>query len=356
MKTVDIHTHLLSPSAGYDRLFDRITLRFFAKGLGVEPQALRRDPHGAYVEAMANAIRNSRYVEQACLFGVDARFDERGRELHRDRTVCADNREVLEVAARHPDLFIPFFSVNPWRRDALERIDRYVEQGCRGAKFLQNYWALDCNDRRLLPYYERLAHHRLPLIIHIGSEYTIDSDPRYERPDMLQTPLDAGVTVIAAHMGLGRVNHKLRFWRNLSKRPRHFDGDYFRLLEMLRGYPNLYADISAILAPLRARALRHLSEQQEIHHKILFGSDYPVPFSVRWNSFDLNAAARRRLAAESNPFDRYLMALLEYFPEESPIYSNHLKVLPASDSEKELRRGEAETPPARSGRIGGPIP
>ena len=327
MKTIDIHTHLMNPQVRFDRLFDKLSIRFFARGLGVEPAALLADPYGAYVDAMARSIRQSEHVERACLFGVDSRFDERGREIHRDRTVCAMTVDALAVTQRHPDVFIPFLSVNPRRPEALDLIDDYVDRGCRGAKFLQNYWGVDLNDRRLVPYYEKLKSHNLPLIIHVGSEYTIDSDSRYERIEMLDLPLDCGVTVIAAHMGLGRVNHKLRFWRNLSRQTRHFDQDYFMLLEMLSRHDNLYADISAILAPLRARALPHLSAQTDVHHKILFGTDYPVPFSIRFNSYDLPAARRREISQVSNPFDRYAQVMLDYFPAENPIYHNHRKVL-----------------------------
>ncbi|MEE9358832.1 MAG: hypothetical protein V3U62_11375 [Sedimenticolaceae bacterium] len=37
------------------------------------------------------------------------------RELHRDKTVCAFTEDVLQVHTEHPDCFIPFLSVNPWR-------------------------------------------------------------------------------------------------------------------------------------------------------------------------------------------------------------------------------------------------
>ena len=280
MKTIDIHTHLMNPEVRFDRLFDKITIRYFAQGLGVEPAALMSNPFETYVTSMAKSIRASQYVESACLFGVDSRLDEQGREIDRDRTVCATSDDVLAVAQRHPDAFIPFFSIHPRRQNALDLIDEYVGRGCRGAKFLQNYWAVDLNDRRFIPYYEKLVSYKLPLIIHIGSEYTIDSDAKYERIEMLDLPLECGVTVIAAHMGLGRINYKFRFWRNLSKQARYFDDDYFRMLEKLRRYDNLYADISAILAPLRARALRHLAGQTDVHHKILFGTDYPDRKSV----------------------------------------------------------------------------
>lgn len=330
MKTVDIHTHLISPQALFDRPFDRFAVHFFSRSLGVDPQALKKQPHQAYVDAMARSVAQSAYIEKSCLFGVDARFDEQGREINRDRTVCAMNEDVLAVTARYPDQFIPFLSVNPRRPNALELIDELVERGCRGAKFLQNYWGIDLNSERLLPYYEKLREHKLPLIVHIGSEYTIDSYPSCERIDMLDLPLGAGVTVIAAHMGLGRFFHRLFPWRNLSRQPLHFDEDYFRLLEMLTQYQNLYADISAILVPFRARALRHLSEQRQVHEKILFGTDYPVPFTVRFNSLDIDSANRRRIARIENPFDRYTAVILEYFPDTSAIYRNYQQLLPVA--------------------------
>jgi len=96
---------------------------------------------------------------------------------------------------------------------------------------------------------------------------------------------------------------------------------------MLAKHDNLYADISAILAPMRARALRHLSEQTEIHHKILFGTDFPVPFTVRFNTYDLQTVTRKQIQTIDNPFDRYAKLILEYFPKDNPIYKNYEKLL-----------------------------
>jgi uncharacterized protein len=327
MKTIDIHTHLLSPKVQFNRLYDRITTSFFGRSLGVDPKMLRVKPYQTYVESMARSIQDSSHVEKACLFGVDVRLDEKGKEIDRDPTVCALSDDVVEVANRYPGQFIPFFSINPRRKDALDEIERQIGNGCKGAKFLQNYWGVDLNDERFIPYYEKLKQLGIPLIIHVGSEYSIDSFTEYEGTDMLRLPLAAGVTVIAAHMGLGRINHKLRFWRNLSRNPDYFDQDYYLLLEMLEQHPNLYADISAILAPMRARALRHLSQQAQVHEKILFGTDYPVPFTIGLNSYDLSKEQRKIIGKISNPFDRYSAAMLEYFPADSPIYSNYNKLL-----------------------------
>lgn len=327
MKTIDIHTHLLSREVKFDRLFDKLAVRFFARNLGVDPARLKQDPWESYVQAMAATVASSQYVDKTCLFGVDARVDDRGREIHRDQTVCASNADVIAVANRYPDQFIPFFSINPLRPDALDRIDASVDQGCVGAKFLQNYWCLDLNDELLLPYYGKLRDLKLPLIVHIGSEYAITSDKRYEGSDMLRLPLECDITVIAAHMGLGQIGHWLAPWRNLSKNPVWFDRDYFHILEMLETHDNLYADLSAMLIPLRARALAHLAEQQQVHHKILFGTDYPVPFTIHFNTHGIPSADARRIAQIANPFDRYVEALMQFFPESHPLYTNYKKIL-----------------------------
>ena len=144
---------------------------------------------------------------------------------------------------------------------------------------------------------------------------------------MVELPVRVGVTVIAAHMGLGRLTHGWRLWRNFSTNPDMFGDDYHQLLEWLEIYPNLYADLSAILPPMRARALPHLARQTQIHHKLLFGTDYPVPFNIQFNRHDLRRRDCTEIAAIANPFDRYSTLLERYFPPSNPLWTNHRKVL-----------------------------
>jgi uncharacterized protein len=325
MKTVDIHTHLLSSDVVFRRFYDRIAVRFFAKKLGIEPKALLRDPYNAYAQALVEGVRCSQHVEKIVLFGVDARVDDGGNELHRDLTVCATNEDLLGLYEQNKDVLIPFFSVNPNRPDALELIDRYVAHGFKGAKFLQNYWGVDTREARYRPYFEKLAAFNLPLIVHVGSESSVHSFKACESIAMLEGPLEAGVTVVCAHMALSY--HPLRLFRAFSKNPRHFNAEYFTLLQMLKTYDNLYADISALLTPVRAKVLRHLSEQEDVHHKLLFGTDFPVPFTTLLNSYDLPWKKRLELGRVANPFDRYAGAILEYFGPENPVFTNHKKVL-----------------------------
>jgi predicted TIM-barrel fold metal-dependent hydrolase len=320
-----MHVHLLSDKVKFDRFYDRLAVAFFARRLGSTPRKLLKNSYEAYVEALIGSVKNSDYVEKITLFGIDEKIDENGNVIHKDTTVCAGNEEVLKIYKKYPDIIIPFFSINPLRTNALELIDKYADAGFKGAKFMQNYWEVDTNEDRFAPYYERLKDRGLSALFHVGSESSLPSNRAYESLKMIDLPLRLGVKVIAAHMALSY--EPIKVLKALRKNPKHFPKEYFTLLEMLKEHDNLYADISALLTPVRAKVLRHLSSYTAVHHKLLYGSDYPVPFSIMLNSYDLPFLKRLKLVFKRNPFDRYAAAIREYFPKESPIYTNYKKVL-----------------------------
>lgn len=325
MQTIDIHTHLLSPEAKFDRAFDKFAIKFFAKKFALDPKELAKSPFEAYVKGYIKSLRESKHLKKCVMFGVDAKFDDNGNMTHKDATVCASNDDVLRVYEANPDIIVPFFSINPLRKDALNLIEKYHKLGFKGAKFLQNYWGVDTSETRYNEYFAALRELELPLIIHVGNENTISSERRCEDISMLYAPLKSGVKTICAHMALGYEG--AHPFRAMSKRERNFNKEYFALLELLKTHDNLYADVSALLTPFRAKVLRHLSEQKEVHEKLLYGSDFPVPYSAIYNSYDLGLKKRIMLHKQSNPFDRYAQGIAEYFSEQNPIWSNYKNVI-----------------------------
>ncbi|CUV65169.1 Putative mannonate dehydratase [Sulfurovum sp. enrichment culture clone C5] len=325
MQTIDMHVHLLSSKVRFDRLYDKMAIKLFGKKLGLEYEKAKLDPYQAYTDALIGSIRDSRHILKVALFGVDSKISHHGDELHRDATVCATNEDVYQLYKNNEDVIVPFFSINPARLDALDLIDQYSELGFRGAKFLQNYWGVDTRDKKYSKYFQKLSDKKIPLIVHIGSESSVHSVKSCECISMLDAPLYHGVLTIAAHMGLSYSWHKPI--KAISKNPKHFPQEYFKLLDMLKHHPNLYADISALLTPVRAKVLPHLSNQDQVSDKLLFATDYPVPFSAIFTSYDLPFSKRFEIEKEENPFDRYAKAILEYFPKNHSLYDNHKKLI-----------------------------
>jgi len=325
LKTVDFHTHLLSSDVKFDRLYDKVAIIFFASQLGMHPKKLMQNPYKAYCEALIKNVKESKFLEKIVLFGVDARVDNRGETTHCDATVCATNEDVNRLYQQNKDYIIPFFSINPKRPDALDLIDKYVALGFKGAKFLQNYWGVDTREKQYIPYFEKLKYHDLPLIIHIGNESSVHSYKECESIEMLYNPVEIGVNTVCAHMALSY--EPFRIFKALSKNPKNFNDEYFQLLKMLKTHDNLYADISALLTPVRAKVLMHLSEQKDIHNKLLFGTDFPVPFTTVLNTHRLSIKKSLEISNEKNPFDRYTKIILEFFDKESDIFSNYKKLI-----------------------------
>lgn len=330
METIDFHAHLLSPHVDFSRFYDKVALSLFSKKLGVDKEQLIEKKYEAYVETFANNLLSSKYVKKSVLLPVDGKVDLNGKEVFRDKTVCSSSEDVYEVYKKYPDLVIPFFSVNPNREDALDLIDKYVALGFKGAKFLQNFWDIDINDKRYIPYFEKIKQYNLPIIIHTGSEHAIESNPIYEKIEIANQAIEVGCKVVLAHMGVDIIMQKnpLKFHHNFSFQTSKFGEDYYKTLEYLEKHNNVYADLSALILFFRSKVVEDLAKNQKhLHHKLLFGTDYPVPFSVVFAYHSLSLKQRLTVEKIENPLDRYAEFFLAYFEKDSPIFTNYQKLL-----------------------------
>src|SRR5690606_23622534 len=113
------------------------------------------------------------------------------------------------------------------------------------------------------PYCGRMRELSLPLLSHTGTErsFTRARDELAD-PRRLRLPLEQGLLVIAAHTGAGGRN----------------DGqaDLRHLLALMREFPNLHADISALTQANRIGVLREVLEAPETAGRLVYGSDFPL--------------------------------------------------------------------------------
>ena len=249
-----------------------------------------------YVDDLLAELRSSRYVSRAVLLGMDGVYDATGC-LDLDKTeFLISNEYVLEVAGTHPHEFWPGVSINPQRRDAIDELDRCVQAGAKLVKVLPNTQGFDPGNRQYVPFYRRLAEHRIPLLSHVGYEFSlIGRDQSAGDPGKLRVALGEGVTVIAAH----GCSYGLIFYERYDR----------TFLELVRQYPNFFTDVSALTLPNRFRMLLRLRRHPDVHDRLLFGTDYPLPV-FHWPCWGrvpiraLGAIIRTR-----NRFDRQYLIL-----------------------------------------------
>jgi len=180
------------------------------------------------------------------------------------------NQTVLDGAAKHPDVIVPFVSVNPTKASAVAEAERLIGTGrVRGFKLhppLQEFFP---NDRAVYPFYEVVQAAGLPVVFHTGHS-GIGTGMRggggvrlkYGAP----LPIDdvavdfPDLTIVMAHPSFP--------WQDEA-------------LSICTHKPNVYIDLSGWSPKYFPPQLVQYANTQ-LKTKMLFGSDFPLIHPDRW--------------------------------------------------------------------------
>jgi uncharacterized protein len=314
---IDVHCHTAGIGAGGSGCFVSDALRkswkyrIYLRAFGVTEKELQKEGDALILRRLSESLARSRRVAQAVILAMDGVVGEDG-ELDMAKTeIYIPNEFVAAQTRRYPNLLFGA-SINPYRRDALQRLEQAEADGAVLLKWLPSIQHIDPADQRLIPFYLKLKELGLPLLSHTGEEssFTWTRDELGD-PERLRLPLSLGVTVIAAHAASNGRNHGER--------------NEERFLRLSREYPNLYADISALTQMNRLGHLQRLLKHRELHGRLLYGTDMPLPNTgiVSQYAF-LGRLPLRRIRAISritNPWDRDV-ALKEALGVTNEIFTN----------------------------------
>ena len=223
------------------------------------------DANKLYEKMDQNDIKLS--IVLSCLVGTGFPNDE--------YVECNDYH--IEQANSIPGAFLTFCTANvediPF---SLNEIRRCIEEkGCKGLKLHPNSQKFFPNEERLYPIYELMQEYQLPITFHtggIGAKLYLDEYglPKYFDEVACKFP---DLPIIMGHAGRGYYNETA---------------------QILRKYPNVYADISANIARLPGQEhllLKRLLQEVKLWtgsvDKLFFGSDFPV-YSQAYTAILLN--------------------------------------------------------------------
>ncbi len=244
------------------------------------------------------------------LLALDAWHDEGGRRHTEHTHFWVGNDYCAQIAQGWPERFEWAASVHPYRADAAAEIERTHKLGARALKWIPAAQGIDPASPRCDAAYATLAKLDMPLITHGGQERAAPGDDNLGNPLRLRRALEHGVRVVVAHCASMGED------RDLDRGPGNNGGpwrDSFALFERLMDEPahvgRLFGDLAAITQTARAgQALRRVLERAyeggDWAHRLLNGSDYPLPavmplYSPRFLAASglLDAAAVEPLAA-----------------------------------------------------------
>lgn len=250
---IDIHTHVLKSVRGHDDVADPAT--DFLAGVFDSHLDMTLPEMVAYYRQRRMAF---------VVFSIDDPYRS-------SRPPAVSAEEIAEVAAAHPDVVLPFASVDPHRGAEGVRMARRLitEHGVRGFKFHPSQQAFFPNDRQWYPLYEVIAEHRLPALFHSGQTAVGRGLPggggirlKYSNPMFLD---DVAVDFPDLPIIL---EHPSFPWQEEA-------------IAVALHKPQVYIDLSGwspkYFPPVLVQHLNTL-----LREKMLFGSDFPALTPDRW--------------------------------------------------------------------------
>jgi len=216
------------------------------------------------------------------LLALDKRYNEDGTVNEEFTGIYVPNEFVFELSQKHREYFYPAVSIHPYRTDALEELDKWGNLGVKMVKWLPNIQGIDPSHDLCDLFYEKMKQYGMMLLIHLGSEHSLDvpgTNHSLANPLLLRKPLDIGVKIIGAHIASSGMSIDLDNGSSWWKPTMAPNFDLFMRLMNDPKYSNLlYGDISSLSLVLRLpRPLATILERDDLHHRLFFGTDYPLP-------------------------------------------------------------------------------
>lgn len=202
---------------------------------------------------------------------------------NRDGTINQDKSEfyvsneyMFSIYEKNPDIFVPVISVHPYRKDALQELEKWAKKGVKWIKWLPNAHGINAADPHNDAYYQLMKKYGMILLTHVGEEQAVEAkeDQKLGNPLLFRRPLDMGVKVVMAHLASLGEDEDLD---NGNKKIPSFDL-LMRLMDDKKYEGLLFGEISATTQFNRLpKALVKILERPDLHQRIVNGSDYPLP-------------------------------------------------------------------------------
>lgn len=266
-EVIDMHVHAAGLGYRSDSFLGRslresIKFPFYLHAFDVSKELLETHGDQILIARLAQKIRDSKYVDKAVVLALDAKVDSLGELDPKNSELYVSNEYVAAEVSKYPELLFGA-SVNPYRKDAIKRLEKVAASGAVLIKWIPCIMGIDPADEKLLPFYLKLIELHLPLLSHAGMEKAFsNSEDALCDPLRLELPLQLGVTVIAAHIATTG----------------HSDGqdNFERVLPLFRKYKNLYSEISSLTQINKRGYLVSALQNPDLQGRLLYGSDWPL--------------------------------------------------------------------------------
>ena len=267
---IDIHVHVAGLGYGdsgsfvNEQMRNNIRFPFYLWSMDVTEEELRQHGDRILFKKLSDKVTRSETVKKAVILAMDGFIDSDGVLNKQETHIYIPNNYVAEEAAVYDNLLFGA-SINPNRKDALQRLQEAKNKGAVLVKWIPSIMNIDPASAKLIPFYQLMAKLKIPLLSHTGMEKSFaNARDELADPERLKLPLEQGVTVIAAHIATTGKSEG--------------EDNFTRILPMIKQYPNLYVDISSLTQINKLNYLSKALQEEGVMKKMIYGTDWPLQF------------------------------------------------------------------------------
>ncbi len=339
---VDNHVHIIglgNSSSGIEihadmqsviHPFKFTRFNYFLDAAGVEDKTQADEQ---YIVRLRYQMAGVPVPFQVLTLALDRHYLEDGEVDEAETEIYIPNQYVVDLSQQYAGQILPAVSIHPYRKDAVMALEKWAARGVRVVKWVPNAMGIDPASELCDPFYEAMQRLDMVLLSHAGTEMAIDSQGRQHlgNPLLLRRPLQAGVKVIVAHCAVSGKSIDL-------DDPQQAKVENFKLFMRLFDDPDyqdlLYADISAMTLLNQIGApLKVILARPDLHTRLLYGSDYPLPaVSILNNNTALSYLGY---------LDRDILPALEEIQNRNPLLYNFVLMRSLEHPETGARFSEA---------------
>ena len=270
-----------------------------------------------YFKFIYRSLASSKEIDCVVLLALDAvynaetgAFEEKETDLYITNKFL--NKKIMELneqlqnesdpEIRNKKLFLGA-SVSPNRTDWESELDYVFNQtDAVLIKLIPSTQHIHLMDEKHNEFYDALSSYNIPLLCHVGPEYSFPEGIRQRALDnfrFLEKPLDHGVTVIAAHCATP-------VFPLIDKNE---TPEFYALMKNANegGNIKLWADTSALSLSTRIPFIPEIVETFPSDW-LVHGSDFPIPLDawphLPWVTTDMTPEEYFEIIVTKNPLDR----------------------------------------------------
>jgi len=231
-----------------------------------------------YVNTLMRLMNDFPNGAKSMLLAFEYHYDDGGQRNKDKSPFYTPNTYAQSVAEQNSARFDWIASIHPYREDSVSALESAIQHGAKAVKWLPPVMGIDPSSEKCDRFYSALTKYNMPLLTHAGDEHAFDNvdAQHYGNPLRLRRALDHGVRVIVAHCASEGLGVDLDKGANA---PKISNFDLFARMMSEKKYEKvLFGEISAMTQLNRVGpALQAVLTRDDWQHRLLNGSDYPLP-------------------------------------------------------------------------------